>query len=147
MTGWLVIAWLLIPFGLHAQSIAWPDQPLDADAALERQIPALARKLLAGYQDPDRERQAAASGARRSLHGFPSGPSGTRYAVRVPSPIDSSGKPPERMRLDTSTASFGSRDTLASKARRASSIAGACVSHHSRASRWLQAVSVQPSSS
>ncbi|MGX5728920.1 CocE/NonD family hydrolase [Pseudoxanthomonas beigongshangi] len=57
MTGWLVIAWLLIPFGLHAQSIAWPDQPLDADAALERQIPALARKLLAGYQDPDRERE------------------------------------------------------------------------------------------
>lgn len=55
--GWLVVAWLLIPLAVHAQTLAWPDKPLDSNAALERQVPALARKLLAGYQDPDRERE------------------------------------------------------------------------------------------
>lgn len=56
-TGWLFVAWFVIPFSVHAQAIAWPDKPLDSNAALERQVPALARKILAGYQDPDRERE------------------------------------------------------------------------------------------
>ena len=51
-----VFAWFVIPFGLHAQTLAWPDKPSASSAVLEQQVPALARKVLAGYEDPDRER-------------------------------------------------------------------------------------------
>ncbi|MGN7833729.1 CocE/NonD family hydrolase [Pseudoxanthomonas sp. 22568] len=53
----LVFAWFVTPLGLHAQTLAWPDKPQDSGTALERQVPALARKVLAGYEDPDRERE------------------------------------------------------------------------------------------
>lgn len=55
--GLLVVAWFLIPLGLHAQTLAWPDKPSASNPALEQRVPALARKLLADYQDPDRERE------------------------------------------------------------------------------------------
>jgi hypothetical protein len=52
-----------------------------------------------------------------------------------------------RIRLDTSTASLGPRETLSSASRRAASMAGARVCHHSAASRCVQAGPVHASSS
>ncbi|TWI00923.1 hypothetical protein IP90_02545 [Luteimonas cucumeris] len=55
--AWL-LAWCLLCSPLaSAQDVAWPSLPVDSATALEAQIPALARQVLADYSDPDPERE------------------------------------------------------------------------------------------